>query len=342
MNTTAIIIIAVLVAIILCGGFFFLGRNSTAAAKPAAPDHAFPPQPQAPESPQPAPYAAAPVQAPAPASAPGLEATPSEEFSTISDISEATILIVDDDMDLLDYFVFEFSERCKKVYMAKNGREAVRILNTAPIDIVVSDVMMPEMDGFELCRYIKTSIAISHIPVILLTARADENSRVLGYKNGADDYITKPFKMSVLSASINRLFLKHEAVRAQYNAASPAPKAAETTFSSADEQFLLKFEKLVSDNISDPDLDTQRLVEGMALSRTVLFNKVKQLTGLNIQNYVNKMRMEHVIMLMRTTDLSLGEIAEQSGFSSPRYFSTSFKNYTGLTPSQYKKDKLNR
>lgn len=338
MSITVLIIIIALAAI-LCVAFFFLGRSTskkTAAAPKAAPAPApTPAQPAPAPAPSPAPQAAeSPTQR--------FQSLPAEDMPTVSNISDASILIVDDDIDLLDYFVFEFSDICKKVYMAKNGREAIRVLSTNNVDIVVSDVMMPEMDGFELCRYIKTNVSVSHIPVILLTARADENSRILGYKNGADDYITKPFKMSVLAAAVNRLFLKHEAVRQQYASAEPAPKTAEVTFSSADEEFLGKFETLVKDNISDPDLDTQRLVDGMGLSRTVLFNKVKQLTGLNIQNYVNKMRMEYVIELMKTTDLSLGEVAEKSGFSSPRYFSTSFKNYTGLTPSQYKKEKLNR
>ena len=257
----------------------------------------------------------------------------------VIDLKNASILVVEDDVALREYLRDELSESLRKVYVAGNGVEAIEVLNSEDINVVVSDVMMPEMDGFTLCRYIKTTVSVSHIPVILLTARSDENSRLLGYKNGADDYITKPFDLEVLKDSIQRLFFSREAMRQRFvSPLDPMPSAEETTFSSADEKFLEKFSKLVSDNISDPDLDSKFLVDNMGMSRTVLFNKVKQLTGLNLQNYVNKVRMEYVIKLMSTTSMSLGEIAEKAGFSSPRYFSTSFKNYTGVTPTQYKKD----
>lgn len=257
----------------------------------------------------------------------------------VIDLKNANLLIVEDDVALRNYLKDELSESLANVFVAGNGVEAVKVLNAENVNVVVSDVMMPEMDGFTLCRYIKTTVSISHIPVILLTARSDENSRLLGYKNGADDYITKPFDLDVLKDSIQRLFFSRESMRQRFSSPlAPMPSAEETTFSSADENFLQKFNKLVQDNISDPDLDSKFLVDNMGMSRTVLFNKVKQLTGLNLQNYVNKTRMEYVIKLMSTTNLSLGEIAEKSGFSSPRYFSTSFKNYTGVTPTQYKRD----
>ncbi len=256
----------------------------------------------------------------------------------IIDLKSANLLVVEDDEDLLRYLKEEFSQYLKNVYTATNGMEAVSVLSKQDINVIVSDIMMPVMDGYALCRYVKTTVSISHIPIILLTARSDENSRILGYKNGADDYITKPFDLEALKDSIQKLFFSREAVRRRFVSDEPMPSAAECTFSSADEQFLSKFEKLVSDNISKPELDTKFLVDNMSMSRTVLFNKVKQLTGMNIQNYVNKVRMEYVINLMNTTSLPLGEIAEKSGFSSPRYFSTSFKNYTGVTPTQYKKD----
>lgn len=256
----------------------------------------------------------------------------------VIDLKNANLLIVEDDISLRNYLKDELSGSLKNVFVAGNGVEAIKVLNSEPVNIVVSDVMMPEMDGFTLCRYIKTTVSVSHIPVILLTARSDDNSRLLGYKNGADDYITKPFDLDNLEDSIQRLFFSRVAIRQRFTGSAPMPSAEETTFSSADESFLQKFAKIVADNISDPNLDSKFLVDNMGMSRTVLFNKVKQLTGLNLQNYVNKSRMEHVIHLMSTTNMSLAEIAENSGFSSPRYFSTSFKNYTGVTPTQYKKD----
>lgn len=261
-----------------------------------------------------------------------------EEFTSVVDLKDANILIVEDDIELRGYVRDELKEDVKQVFVAGNGVEAIEVLNRQNVDIIVSDVMMPEMDGFALCRYVKTTVAISHIPVILLTARTDENSRILGYKNGADDYMTKPFELNNLKTSITNLFLSRALVRKRYTTEGAIPDSKETTFSSADENFMNAFEKLVRDNISNAELDMRMLVEGMNMSRTVLYNKVKQLTGMNLQNYVNKCRMEYVIEKMKTTDLPLAEIAEQSGFNSPRYFSTSFKNYTGMTPSQYKKE----
>ncbi len=261
-----------------------------------------------------------------------------EEIPSVVELKDASILFVEDDVELRNYVRDVFLEEVKQVFVAGNGVEAIEVLNRQNIDIIVSDVMMPEMDGFALCRYVKTTIAVSHIPVILLTARTDENSRIIGYKNGADDYITKPFDLNVLKTAMTNLFLGRALVRKRYAAEGSIPDSCETTFSSADENFLYSFESFVRDNISNADLDIRMLVEGMNMSRTVLYNKVKQLTGMNLQNYVNKCRMEYVIEKMRTTDLPLAEIAELSGFNSPRYFSTSFKNYTGMTPSQYKKN----
>lgn len=261
-----------------------------------------------------------------------------EEYSSVVELKDASILLVEDDIELRSYVRDELKDDVKQVFVAGNGIEAIEVLNRQNVDIIVSDVMMPEMDGFALCRYVKTTVSISHIPVILLTARTDENSRILGYKNGADDYITKPFDLNLLKTAITNLFLSRALVRKRYSTEGAIPDSRETTFSSADENFMTAFEKLVRDNIGNSDLDMRMLVEGMNMSRTVLYNKVKQLTGMNLQNYVNKCRMEYVIEKMRTTDLPLAEIAEQSGFNSPRYFSTSFKNYTGMTPSQYKKD----
>lgn len=253
-------------------------------------------------------------------------------------LEDASILIVEDDIELRSYVKSEILMDVKHVFTASNGVEAIKVLNSQVIDVIVSDVMMPEMDGFAFCRYVKTTVEISHIPVILLTARADENSRIMGYKNGADDYITKPFDIDFLKSSISNLFHGRAIIHKKYQTYGIIPSASETTFSSADEAFLKKFDDIVQKYISDPELEVGRIVNEIGMSRTVLFNKVKQLTGLNIQGYINKCRMEYVIKLMSSTDLPLADIAERSGFSTPRYFSTSFKNYTGKTPSQFKKE----
>lgn len=262
-----------------------------------------------------------------------------ETQAPANDASDSSVLVVDDDADILQYLKEELCSFCKNVYLASGPLKAIEYLKDKPVDIIVSDIMMPGMDGFEFCHYVKTSVAVSHIPVILLTARVDENSKLLGYKNGADDYITKPFDVDVLKAAIVRLLNVRNQVRQRCNVPNEAlPSTQESTFSSADEIFLQKFHTVVTENISDPDLDIRTIVKSMGMSRTLIYNKITQLTGLNIKEYVNKARMEHVINLLKTTDLPLGVVAEKSGFNSPRYFSTAFKNYTGKTPSRYKKE----
>lgn len=252
-------------------------------------------------------------------------------------IEESSLLLVDDEPDLLAYLKDELSGTAKNIYLAKNGVEAVTVLKNHNVGLVVSDVMMPEMDGFALCRYIKTNVAISHIPVILLTARADENSRILGYKNGADDYITKPFNIITLEKTVNSLLKSRSSVREQFNKADQlAPIAIDSAFSSADEAFIRKLSKYVNDNISNPDFDISLLVDQMQMSRTLLYTKVKALTGLNIQGYITKARMDNAIRLLWKTDLSMADIATECGFNSAAYFSTSFKAFTGKTPSEFK------
>ena len=258
------------------------------------------------------------------------------EPSPVSDLKDAIILLVEDDAELREYVADELSMYVKEVVQAVDGIDASNALNDGDISIIVSDVMMPRMDGFELCRYVKTTVAISHIPVILLTARSDSESRMLGYKNGADDYITKPFDFTDLIEAIKRLFYGRDLARRRVVEDSNVD-VSEVTFSSADEKFMKKFDEFVNANIMSPDLDTKMLVEYMGMSRTVLFNKVKQLTGLNLQGYTNKVRMDHVKTLLTTTDLPISEVARMCGFSSSRYLSTSFKNYTGFTPSEYKR-----
>lgn len=256
----------------------------------------------------------------------------------VEEVKDATVLIVEDNRELLNYLKYEFSFEMKSVLVAGNGVEAVKVLSENKVDVIVSDVMMPEMDGFALCRYVKTTLAVSHIPVILLTARSDESSRMLGYKNGADDYITKPFELVTLRDSIDRL-LKYRAVkRENFRTSEGRSEVLESTFSSADENFLIRFDKLLRDNISNVDLNVSFVEDYFGIARPVLFQKVKQLTGMNIQGCITKIRMEKVITLMNTTNLSIAEIGEKAGFASPRYFSTSFKAYMGKTPSQYKRD----
>lgn len=254
------------------------------------------------------------------------------------DLSQLSMLVVEDDKELVGFLKTEFAPRTKQLFTAHDGVEALEILEKAPVDIIVSDVMMPRMNGYELCRQVKERIDISHIPVILLTARNDEQSQLLGYNYGADGYMAKPFEIEMLSAMIANLLRNRNLIRERYRQQSVMPAPEETAFSSADERFLVRLRTLVEENLQQVQFNIPYLCREIGMSRTVLYNKLKLLTGLNVKEYVTKIRIERACRLIRETDISITEVAEQTGFSSSRYFSTAFKQYMGVTPSQYKSD----
>lgn len=247
-----------------------------------------------------------------------------------------SLLVVDDNQDLIDFLRDTMKVHFKQVYTAADGVEALEIVRRYQPDIVVSDVMMPRMNGYELCKQIKENIDISHIPVILLTARDDEQSQLHGYKIGADGYLTKPFEEEMLLELIRSRLRNREQTKVRYLNAGLLPAPEESTFSQADETFLLKLNKIIVENLDSSVLDIAFLCKEMYMSRATLYNKLKALTDMGANDYINKFRLERAIQLITTTDLNFTEIAERTGFSTSRYFSTAFKQYTGETPTQYK------
>ncbi len=261
------------------------------------------------------------------------EETPEEE--TI-ETNSFTILIVDDNPDLTDFLSKTLADSFRKVYVATDGVEALRLVKSQLPDIIVSDVMMPRMNGYELCKNIKEDLLISHIPVILLTARDDERSQLHGYKNGADAYLTKPFEIEMLLALLRNRLKQRESTKKRYQDAGLLPLPQESTFSPADETFLMKLNKIVRENLENTELDVSLLCKEIGMSRASLYNKLKAITNMGANDYITKFRMEKAISLISTTDLSFTEIAEKTGFTTARYFSTAFKQYTGETPTRYK------
>lgn len=247
-----------------------------------------------------------------------------------------SLLVVDDNPDLIDFLRDTLKEKFKQVYTAADGVEALEVVRKNHPDIVVSDVMMPRMNGYELCKQIKEDIDISHIPVILLTARDDDQSQLHGYKLGADGYLTKPFEEEMLQELIRGRLRNREQTKARYMNAGILPVPEESTFSQADETFLLKLNKIIMDNLSNPALDVAFLCREVGMSRAALYNKMKALTDVGANDYINKLRLERAILHITTTDLNFTEIAEHTGFSTSRYFSTMFKQYTGETPTKFR------
>ena len=247
-----------------------------------------------------------------------------------------SLLIVEDKQDLREFLKNALKDKFKKIYQAENGLVALEVIKQQQPDIIVSDVMMPQMNGYQLCKEIKENLNISHIPVILLTARADSESQMLGYKLGADAYLPKPFEMEMLLSVIQNQMRNREYIKSRYRGNQFILSPQEATFSNADEQFMIKLNEMIDQNLSQPDLDVKFLTAQMAMSRTSLYNKVKELTGMGANDYINRRRIDKAIILLTQSGMSITEISEQVGFTYQRYFSTLFKEMKGMTPSQFR------
>ncbi len=247
-----------------------------------------------------------------------------------------SVMVVEDTPELRSYLKETLSNYFIRVYVAKDGKEGLEQIKDRLPDIIISDVMMPRMNGFELCREVKTNLEISHIPFILLTAYHNSQNMCTGYKTGADAFLPKPFEVDGLLALVHNQLRQREQIRARYKD-DKLLMQKEMSFSNADETFLLRLNALIADNMSNPELDVAFMATNMCISRSLLFNKVKAITGMGIVDYVNKQRIERSIVLLTTTTMSITEISEMVGFSSLRYFSKVFKSIKGEIPSAYRK-----
>lgn len=255
-------------------------------------------------------------------------------------LNKYSLLIVEDEFELRTYLKNTLKGYFKQIYVTEDGEKAIeKILREFP-DIIVSDVMMPKMNGFELCKKVKSDLRISHIPIILLTALADSENTKYGYKLGADMYIQKPFGVDFLLMTIKSLLMNREYVKQKYkqNLQTVSPK--EETISNADEQFITKLNTLINNNIEDTELDVKFIAENMAMSRSALNTKLKLLINTSIGDYINKFKMIKAVQFLADKNLSIQEVSEKLGFSQQRYFSTVFKKTYGTTPSQYRNSLL--
>lgn len=262
--------------------------------------------------------------------------TDNQEALATIDKKQYKILIVEDETELREYLQQALAENFKEVFSAPNGMEALDICRREQPSLIISDIMMPGMDGYEFCRQVKDDITISHIPIILLTARTDENSVKFGYKQGADFYMSKPFDMDFLQTIICNLIGNRERKRQSFSETASSATPQEATISQRDEAFLIKLNELIRNNMETEEISIEYLTDHMAMSRASLYNKVKVLTGLGVNDYINRIRIEKAVELLTYTDKPINDIASEVGFTYPRYFSTLFKKIKGVTPTQFK------
>ena len=241
--------------------------------------------------------------------------------------------------DLLEFIAKELSPHFKSVLKATDGKEALELASRQSPNIIVSDVMMPLMNGYELCRTIKNTIEISHIPVILLTAQADSLHREEGYKSGADIFLTKPFDIPVLLAAIRNTLQARSLIHEKYRNLLKPVSPADATFSNADEQFIVKLDKYIESNIANDSLNAQMITEHLCMGRATFYKKMKEVVGLGIMEYVTGKRMALAADLLTRSSLTVSEISQRCGYVDSQYFAKVFKQHLGQSPSLYRKSR---
>lgn len=248
-----------------------------------------------------------------------------------------TILLIDDNIELLEALGDELGE-IYTVVTATNGQLALEILKKTEIQVVVCDVMMPVMDGFEFCKTVKSNLEYSHFPIILLTAKNTLQSRITGLELGADAYIEKPFSVEHLLVQIANLISNRNKIRT-YFAQSPLANIKSIAHTESDEIFLEKLNEVIHNNIDDQLLDIDKLAKLMNTSRTSLFRKINAISDLTPNELITITRLKKAAQLLLETNYKIFEIAYMLGFNSQTSFGRSFVKQFGMAPTEYQKQK---
>ena len=256
----------------------------------------------------------------------------SESQKNIDEEDKPTILLVDDNTELLSMLEDIFLPMYN-VYTACNGREGLEMAQQIQPDLIVSDVIMPEMSGKDLCYKIKTNVELSHISVVLLTAQTSVEYVVEGLMFGADDYITKPFNIKVLVARCNNLIKNKKRLIAHYAGKVITESPVAEAINEKDKELLTKCVNIVRENFENPDFDVTALASELCMGRSKLYMQFKQMTGLTPNEFILKVKLDEAMSLLTDhPELNITEISVRLGFSSPRYFSKSFKAFFGIAP----------
>ncbi|VBB48375.1 Integral membrane sensor hybrid histidine kinase [uncultured Paludibacter sp.] len=249
-----------------------------------------------------------------------------------------TILIIEDNTDLRN-LMMEFFSNEYNVLTAENGAKGLEVLTeNQDLDLIISDVMMPEMDGLTFCKTIKNNIKTSHINILLLTAKNSTQDRIECYNAGADSYISKPFEFDVVNARVKNLIRKRRQKAEGFQKAHDI-NISSMEYSSMDEQFLTNAVKVVENRLSDETLNFDDFAASMAVAKSTLHRKLKTLTGLSPVEFIRNIRLKHATQMLESNTGNISEIAFSVGFNDPKYFSRCFKNEFGMTPKEYQEAK---
>ncbi|MCW0483008.1 two-component regulator propeller domain-containing protein [Gaoshiqia sediminis] len=247
--------------------------------------------------------------------------------------SKPLVLIVEDNFDLRS-FLTQTLKTDYRILGAENGKDGLQMARKYSPDLIISDVMMPLMDGLELCSHLKKDIQTSHIPVILLTAQAMVENWIEGLESGADDYVPKPFNLQVLQARMVNLIESRRRLKKMFS--SPQDNAvSDLTTNSVDEEFLSRAYSILEKFHQNPDFSASQFASEMFVSRSLLFKKIKAITDLNITDFINSFKLKKAVVLIRESKQPISDIAFQVGFNDPKYFSRIFKKFYGMSPSEF-------
>lgn len=244
-----------------------------------------------------------------------------------------SILIIDDNEDILE-FLSQVLGDTYTLHLAANGEIAQNILDNETVHLIISDIMMPGIDGFDLCRLIKSKVEYCHIPIILLTAKNTHKAHIEGLEVGADAYIQKPFSPELLQVQIANL-LKNRLKIKEHFASSPFEDVRVMAHSKTDEAFLKKLDDYIRTNIKNPNIDIDDLAEHMFMSRTTFYRKIKSLSSLSPKELIDITRLKTAAGLIAQNEFSLFQISQMVGYSSQSLFSRNFQKYFKVSPIEY-------
>ena len=254
-------------------------------------------------------------------------------MKTYFETEKSTLLLADDHEDILD-FIADDLEDSYKIVKVLNGKEALMYIRSNDVDLIVSDVMMPYLDGFDLCSRIKENSNYNHIPFIMLTAKTSIQSKIEGLEYGADAYIEKPFSPNFLRAQIASLLRNRKHVQDRFQQKQYNPIDV-NGHNQADQAFLKKLNSLILNNMNNPDLSVDMLAEKVYMSRPTLYRKIKALSDLSPNELINQTRLNKAKHLLLEGELKIYEIADSLGFSSASHFSRNFQKHFGINPKDY-------
>lgn len=269
---------------------------------------------------------------------PAEQETKSRQKETALPAGKPALLLAEDDRDMR-HFLYGRLKAHYHVVKASNGKIALDYLQKENIDIVITDIMMPEMDGLQLCREIKSNVNYSHIPVIMLTAKAGLQSRIEGLEAGADAYVEKPFAMEHLLAQISNLFTNRNKVKQAF-INSPVQSIGSIALTKSDEIFLEKVTKIIHENLSESTFNVDSLAEDLHMSRSSLHRKIKGISELTPNDFIQLVRLKKAAEYLQEGSYRINEIGFLVGFASSSYFSKSFKKQFGISPKEFVKEKL--